>query len=64
VLNDAIRAGLRGSSTTVRRKRFSVKARPMGLRPGIDPTKLAELADELETEAVLESTRRSAKKKK
>jgi predicted transcriptional regulator len=64
VLNDAVRAGLQASSTNVRRKRFSVKARPMGLRPGIDPTRLAELADELETEAFLESTRRSAKKKK
>jgi predicted transcriptional regulator len=64
VLNDAVRAGLRASSATVRRKRFSVKARPMGLRPGIDPTKLTELADELETEAFLEATRRLARKKK
>jgi hypothetical protein len=64
VLNDAVRAGLRASSTTVRRKRFSVKARPMVLRPGIDPTRLTELADELEIEAFLESTWRSAKKKK
>jgi predicted transcriptional regulator len=64
VLNDAVRAGLRASSTTVRRRRFSVKARPMGLRPGIDPTRLAELADELETEAFLGTSRRSAKKKK
>jgi predicted transcriptional regulator len=51
VLNNAVRAGLRASSATVRREPFSVKARPMGLRPGIDPTRLAELADELETEA-------------
>jgi hypothetical protein len=63
VLNDAVRAGLRPSST-VRRKRFSVKARPMGLRPGIDPTRLTELADELEIEAFLEATRRLARKKK
>ena len=63
VLNDAVRAGLRASSATVRRKRFSVKARPMGLRPGLDPTKLAELADELEIETFLEPTRRSAKRK-
>jgi hypothetical protein len=35
----------------------------MGLRSGIDPTKLAELADELEIETFLESTRRSAKRK-
>jgi predicted transcriptional regulator len=64
VLNDAVRAGLRSSSATVRRKRFSVKARPMGLRPGIDPTRLTELADELEAEAFLKTTRRLARKKK
>jgi hypothetical protein len=63
VLNDAVRAGLRASSATASRKRFSVKARPLGLRPGIDPTRLAELADELEIEAFLKSTRRSAMKK-
>jgi predicted transcriptional regulator len=64
VLNNAVRAGLRPSSARVSRKPFSVKARPMGLRPGIDPSRLAQLADELETEAFLKSTRRSAKKKK
>jgi hypothetical protein len=64
VLNDAVRTGLRASATTSRRRRFSVKARPMGLRPGVDPTRLAELADELETEAFLGTSRRSAKKKK
>ena len=63
VLNDAVRAGLRPSST-VRRKRFAVKARPMGLRPGIDPTRLTEFADELETEAFLEATKRLIRKKK
>jgi predicted transcriptional regulator len=64
VLNDAVRAGLRASSPTVRRQRFSVKARPMGLRPGIDPTRLTELANELEIEAFLDSTQRLARKKK
>jgi len=39
-------------------KRFIVKSRPMGLRPGIDPLKLSKLADDLETEAFLDSTRR------
>jgi hypothetical protein len=64
VLNDAVRAGLRASSATDRRKRFSIKARPMGLRPGIDPTRLTELADELETETFLKTNRRLARKKK
>ena len=58
VLNNAVRAGLRASPSAARRKAFFVKARPMGLRSGVDPTRLAELADELETDAFLASTRR------
>lgn len=52
-LNEAIRAGLGAKSPTKSRPRFIVKARPMGLRLGIDPTSMNKLADELEVAAVV-----------
>jgi hypothetical protein len=58
VLNNAVRAGLRAASQSGRRKPFVVRAQPMGLRPGIDPGRLGELADELEIEAFLKTTER------
>ncbi len=60
VLNQAIRRGL--SHTVVDRQEppFVVKARPMGLMPGIDPTRLNQLNDDLEIEAYLEVNRRMA----
>lgn len=51
-LNHAIRAGLTDPAAAIRLPPFVVKARPMGLRPGIDPTGLNKLADELESDAV------------
>lgn len=53
-LNQAIRAGLKAASTNPKRERFVVKARPMGLRPGIDPFGLNKMVDELEVDAYLE----------
>jgi len=50
-LNGAIRRGLQGRRPQRTRARFVVKARPMGLRPGIDPAGLNKLADALEIEA-------------
>jgi predicted transcriptional regulator len=44
VLNDAVRNGLRAASSTVSRKAFVVRARPMGLQAGLDPTRFAEMA--------------------
>jgi hypothetical protein len=52
-LNDAIRAGLGATSKAKHRPSFVVKARPMGLRAGIDPTSMNRLVDELEVDAVL-----------
>jgi hypothetical protein len=52
-LNRAVRAGLGRTGDPVKRVSFVVKARPMGLRPGIDPDRLNQLADELEVEAFL-----------
>ncbi|MGD0835686.1 MAG: antitoxin [Polyangia bacterium] len=52
-LNDAIRTALGEKQVATRRVRFEVKARPMGLRAGIDPTSLNKLADELEVDTTL-----------
>jgi hypothetical protein len=53
-LNQAIRAGLSGSGGyRVEDAPFVVHARRMGLRAGIDPGRLNQLADELEAEAFL-----------
>jgi hypothetical protein len=62
VLNNAIRQGLRGEPLPAARKKFRVRARAMGLRLGIDPARLAELGDNLEVDAFLETTRRLTRK--
>lgn len=51
VLNDAVRAGLRGEAKPA--QRFVVHARPMGVRPGINLDKALQLAGELEDEEIL-----------
>jgi len=50
-LNDAVRDGLRGK--TKPSQRFQVKARPMGVRPGVNLDKALRLAGELEDEEIL-----------
>jgi len=61
-LNDAIRAGLAARSPAENRPPFVVKARPMGLRPGIDPAGLNKLVDDLEVDAFLERHERRARR--
>lgn len=56
-LNQAIRNGLADIAPSTDEPPFVVKPKNMGLRPGIDPTKLQELADDMEVEAYLEVTR-------
>jgi hypothetical protein len=56
-LNEALRKGLADTVVVADEEPFVVKAKNMGLRPGIDPTKLQQLADEMEVEAYLEVTR-------
>jgi hypothetical protein len=51
VLNDAVRDGLAGSSPSSRR--FRVRARPMGVRPGVNLDKALRLADELEDAEII-----------
>lgn len=51
-LNAAIRNGLSGDKKE-RTKPFKIKARPLGLRAGIDPAGLNKLADDLEVDGFL-----------
>ena len=55
-LNEAVRRGLRGQKDG-EEPAYVVKARPMGLRPGIDPARVRDLDDELELEEFLRKTR-------
>lgn len=57
VLNRALRAGLTGKTVPARSSAFVIKAKPMGLRAGIDPSSLNKLTDEMELEAVLAKAR-------
>ena len=50
-LNIAIRTGLAGSQKNAASMPFAVKARPMGLKAGIDPASLNKLTDNLEVES-------------
>lgn len=61
-LNAAVRAGLGPKPAPIPRRPFVVKARPLGLRAGVDPARFNSLADELEMEAVLEHHRRRVSK--
>lgn len=56
-LNRALRRGLAGAVPSTGEP-FVVEAQSLGLRSGIDPTKMNQLNDDLEVEAYLEVTRR------
>lgn len=58
VLNDTLRSALEGQAGMQTAEPFVVEARPMGLRAGLDPSGFNRLADDLEAEAFLESTRK------
>lgn len=60
-LNSAIRAGLSPGGRATKPQPFVVKARPMGLPPGIDPTSFNKLNDELEADAYLKTTNKLAR---
>ena len=57
-LNRAIRRGLADTAPAKEEKPFVVQAKNLGLRPGIDYTKINQLVDEMEVDAYLEVTRR------
>ncbi len=56
-LNAAIRAGLGQKTTPGASRPFVIKARPLGLRAGLDPASFNKLADDLEVDAVVEKSR-------
>jgi hypothetical protein len=49
-VNDALRRGLRLGGRPRRPPRFQVQPQALGLRPGVDPDRINQLVDELETE--------------
>jgi len=64
-VNRAIRAGL-GEDAAAARRRPAPKTMPhsFGFRPGIDPDKLGQLADELEAEAFAETLHDPARRQR
>lgn len=61
-LNAAVRAGFAVTAVRARGTRFVVKARPLGLRGGIDPASFNKLADALEVDAFLAKSKRAGRK--
>ena len=61
VLNEALRAGIEQVTGTGGLPPFVVEARPLGLRAGHDPAGFNKLADDLEAEEFLETTRKLLK---
>ncbi|MCB1740122.1 MAG: hypothetical protein KDK91_07125 [Gammaproteobacteria bacterium] len=61
VLNRAILKGLADLEVDANEPPFVVEATPMGLRPGIDPAKLNQLNDELESEHFLSVSQQPTK---
>lgn len=57
-LNDGLRRGLAHLAPDSAVEPFVVEARPMGLRPGIDPARLHEVANDIEAEAFANTTRK------
>lgn len=57
-LNQAIRRGLADTIPKKNEKPFVVKPKAMGLKPGIDYSKINQLVDELEVQDHLEVSRK------
>lgn len=62
-LNAAVREGLGRKQVNGKARKFTLKARPLSLRSGIDPTSFNKLVDDLEVDAFLEKNRRAKKKR-
>ncbi len=62
-VNAAVRAGLGGNPVKTRKSKFIIKARPLGLRSGIDNAGFNKLADDLEVDAFLEKNSRVKKRR-
>ena len=57
-LNDGLRRGLAHHAPPAAGKKFVVEARPMGLRAGLDPARLHDLAGDLDAEAFVATAAR------
>lgn len=57
-VNQAIRAALQQKPKATKRRRFSVKAKPMGLKAGVNPASFNRLVDDLEVAAFATKARR------
>lgn len=57
-LNRAIRRGLADTVPQRLEEPFVVKAKDLGLKPGVDYSKINQLVDEMEVDAYLEVTRK------
>jgi hypothetical protein len=57
-VNQAIRAALQRKPKAVKRRRFSVKAKPLGLKAGVDAAGFNRLVDDLEVAAFATKARR------
>lgn len=56
IVNDALRRAL---APQTRRQHVRLVAHRSAVRPGLDPARLNQLADELEDEAILDATHRA-----
>jgi len=56
-LNESLRRGLGNGTPEQSRPSFTVKARALNLKSGLDLTRLNELNDEIEVEAFLQKNR-------
>ena len=63
-LNAAVRAGLGAKPVRTGASKFTIKARPLGLRSGIDAAGFNKLADDLEVHAFLDRNGRVRKKRR
>ena len=62
-VNVALRRGLVHQKTALQPEPFRVEAKAMGLRLGLDPARLQDLADEIELEAFAATASRLRKAK-
>lgn len=61
-LNEAVRDAFRlRRQVPAKRKRFVVKAKAMGLMPGIDEMRLSDIAQEMEDHALIDRMRKFEK---
>jgi len=63
VINDALREGLRAldAEPDKKRPRFKVEPFSLRLRPGIDPNRIGQYADEIEDEEYIRKMNRSGR---